>query len=249
MTDRNTFTSSVRTALCPGLGVVLLMSASPGCGTVRESWQETDLLDSGDPLADLAGDHDCEALNGLALDSYVARDLDIPELHIIGIREPRAPFAGPDGEVTIQIRRSGPVALVLSSFERAHWNVEIAADTVLDHVIINGYEPQEVTIDWSAVEPRPQFPPDPTVTSVNTVEDGDYLGFGYSWPTESELAGSCTEFYPADVCDRLGASWQADLQRQSDELSRLVRSAEALTNRTLSTFHGCYHLSRFELLP
>lgn len=226
--------------------VALVLGA--GCGTVLESWQEVDLLDSGDPSVDLAGAHDCETTEGYELDSYVARDLSAPELHIIGVWEPRAPFAGPDGEIVVRIHRPGNLALVLSSFASARWNLEVGPRTALDHVIINGYEPQQVDILEAGAPPATPEAPPTSITSVSATVDGDYLGLGYSWPTESELSGVCTDFYPSEVCEVLGDSWEAGLQRQVDELSRLVRSSEALTDRSLSSFHGCYHLSHFELL-
>jgi hypothetical protein len=62
------------------------------------------------------------------------------ELHIVGQYQPDA-----DGSVEVTVSRSGiPVILSLTSYEPTVWNVVAAPDTVIERVILDGYNAQSV---------------------------------------------------------------------------------------------------------
>lgn len=216
------------------LATCWMTAAGTGCGTVVEHWQEVRLLDGGDTRVTMAGFHDCGTL-----DSFVAREVESPELHIIAIYEPY----GWNSSVFVEVTRRGPLALFLSAYERTHWTVVVGPETTIDSIIVNGYYRQEVTIE-SPTGPVPDIP----TTIISFSDDGVNLGFGHSWPTEEERNATCEDYYPADVCEFLGDSWESNLQQEIDELQELVDNGEMLTGRLLSSFHGCYRLSQFQLI-
>jgi len=209
------------------------------CGTGIESWQEVSLLDDGNPLATMAGANDCNTAAGYELDSYVANAIQSPELHIIGVYEASMLPGTPRGEALIRIRRHSASTLVLSAYEPTRWTVRMEAGGRVDRVIATGYHRQEVVVE----------PADAGVetTTISYEDDQDMLGVGYSWPSESERHGQCEDFFSPEECEFLGEFWRYDLQHQIEELERLVAGAERITDRSLTTFHGCYDMSEFTL--
>jgi hypothetical protein len=76
-----------------------------------------------------------------------------PELHVVGIYESRSDHSGDDhprGETVVEVTRSGPVDLVLSSYEPTHWVVRPVGKAEIRTVILNGYHSQTAAVPEGA---------------------------------------------------------------------------------------------------
>ena len=70
------------------------------------------------------------------------------ELHVLTVYESRGDHAygyHPTGEARVEVTRSAPVILVLSSYEPTHWTVS-GDSAQIELVILNGYHTQTLTI-------------------------------------------------------------------------------------------------------
>lgn len=87
---------------------------------------------------------------GCALEPELVAEVENPtprglELHVFGVATSYSSNQPTWGETQVYVDRSGPVALVLSSWGAVHWRLHVEPDTDLTRVIINGYDRQEVT--------------------------------------------------------------------------------------------------------
>jgi hypothetical protein len=117
----------------------------------------------------------CTAGQG-ALSTYVAPTLSTPELHLLGVYESHSGHWGgrhPEGAITVDVTRSAPLILALSSYEPIHWTVRPVARAKIERIIINGYHAQRVT--------APEGIPVENRSGV-----GHWLGaYAYAWPSSS----------------------------------------------------------------
>jgi hypothetical protein len=219
------------------LPVALLAAAgSAACGTVLEYRQEVTFLADGDLTVSSTGTNDCNTEAGYRLDSYMAEEIAAPELHIIGIYGAPRLSGLPYGQVVVQVERPGPSVLVLSAYEATRWIIEPHPDAMIERVIATGYQEQQIGAPIGV-----------EVQTIDYVNSRDLLGLGVTWPSEADRGGECADFFGSDECELYGSAWRHELQRRIEELDRLVERAEDRTHLTLSTFHGCYEMSRFVL--
>jgi hypothetical protein len=217
----------------------LACAGAPGCGTVIEyETGTTDFLADGDRATTAAGEHDCDAGAGYTLDSYVAQEIEQPELHIVGIHTAYRGLDLPFGQATIRVERPGPSVLVLSAYEPTRWIVEPGPGAVVERVIATGYKAQQISAP-AGIE----------VEIVDIATAGDLLGLAVVWPSEMDRDGSCTDFFSPAECDLFGGAWRNELDKRVAELTRLVERAEDRTGLSLSTFHGCHSMSELALVP
>jgi hypothetical protein len=97
------------------------------------------------------------------------------QLHVIGIYESvdTDTEEREEGTVNVKVTRPGSSVLLLSAYERTHWNVEVAPGAVVERIVLSGYYAQRVTAPEGAkVESY----------AVNA-SDSDWLGYGYLWPS------------------------------------------------------------------
>ena len=80
-----------------------------------------------------------------AVSSWSANPALSPELNIIGMYESDGGHGAPAGTTTVQINRTGPMVLMLSSYEPVIWELTLAAGVDISEVILNGYNPSTVT--------------------------------------------------------------------------------------------------------
>ena len=75
----------------------------------------------------------------------------------------------------IRVRRTQPLALVLTAYEPTQWTVKLETGAPIDTVIATGNHRQEVILD----------PLDPTVEviTLSAEDDGEALGVAFSWPS------------------------------------------------------------------
>lgn len=84
--------------------------------------------------------------DGAQVDAWIAPYLYAPELHIFGVYESDGGHGAPPGNLTVQIDRPAEMVLALSSYEPVDWTIVVAAGAVIDNIVVNGYEPQTVTV-------------------------------------------------------------------------------------------------------
>ena len=73
------------------------------------------------------------------LTTFVVQMPEPEELHIIGV------YQATNNAITVDITRAGvPLTLVLSSYEPVAFTLNLAPGVLLEHVILNGYEPHTV---------------------------------------------------------------------------------------------------------
>lgn len=99
------------------------------------------------------------------------------ELHVLTVYESRGDHAygyHPTGEAQVEVTRSAPVILVLSSYEPTHWTVS-GASAQIELVILNGYHAQTLTIaDGITVIDRSGLEEGNTILSACSYgDDGD----------------------------------------------------------------------------
>jgi hypothetical protein len=117
----------------------------------------------------------CTAGQGV-LSTYVAPTRSTPELHLLGVYESHSNHSGnthPEGAVTVDVTRSAPLILALSSYEPVHWTVRPVAGAKIERIILNGYYPQRVTAPEG-------------IHVENHSGVGKWLGaYAYAWPSSS----------------------------------------------------------------
>jgi hypothetical protein len=68
-----------------------------------------------------------------------------PEVYVLSVYESQR--NGAQGEATVNVTRSAPLVLVLSSYEPTHWTVFGDENAHIEQVILSGYHPQSATVD------------------------------------------------------------------------------------------------------
>ncbi len=112
--------------------------------------------------------------------AYVGSSTGDKELHLIGVYEANAEHGKANlSKSAIQVkveRRNKPIILALSAYEPVNWNVNVEPGTVIEKIIVNGYNNQTV----SGVSGIP--------IQVHSYEaTGNYIGdFIYKWGTNPE---------------------------------------------------------------
>ena len=208
--------------------LALACAGGLGCGTVIEyETGTTDFLADGDCATTAAGEHDCDTGAGYSLDSYVAEELEQPELHIIGIHTGTGGWASVEGTWV----RARPPVLVLSAYERRA-DIEPAPGAVIDRVIATGYNAQQISA-----------PRGVEVEIIDIATAGDLLGLAVVWPSDMDRDGSCTDFFSPAECDLFGGAWRNELDKRVAELTRLVERAEDRTGLSSAPFR-CKSSSR-----
>lgn len=136
-------------------------AVSPG-GPTTPIPPSTPTLDSGTPSGDTAGATPTETTTtpppalaapiitgncqGAQVDTWVAPYLYAPELHIFGVYESDGGHGAPPGNLTVQIDRPAEMTIALSSYEPVDWTIVVGVGAVIDGIVVNGYEPQTVTV-------------------------------------------------------------------------------------------------------
>ncbi len=122
--------------------------------------------------------HDCATQQGYRVATYTKPDPRGPELIVLGIYESRSDHGygyHPTGEATVQVRRTSPHVLVLSSYEPTRWTLDIAPGAKLEGVILNGYHAQTLA----------SVPAGLRVVDRSGV--GNYLSAcAYKWPDDNQ---------------------------------------------------------------
>jgi hypothetical protein len=86
---------------------------------------------------------DCASM----VSTYTRPEQEGPELVVLGIHESRGDYSPgfhPEGTATVQVRRTRPHILVLSSYEPTLWRLEVGPGARLEGIILNGYYAQRV---------------------------------------------------------------------------------------------------------
>jgi hypothetical protein len=134
----------------------------------------------------------CTAGQGV-LSTYVSPAGSTPELHLLGVYESHSNHSGgnhPEGAVTVDVTRSAPLILALSSYEPIHWTVKPVTGARIERIILNGYYPQRVTA-----------PDGIPVENLSGVQQ--WLGaYAYAWPSAS--GGSDTPRLVSELEKRTG---------------------------------------------
>ena len=88
----------------------------------------------------------------------------------------RCPEPAADGETEVEVSRSAaPIVLVLSSYVSTSWRLNLAPETQLRQVIINGYEPSVLANQPDGVE------------VIDLTGPGRYLSAcSYVWPGDDQ---------------------------------------------------------------
>ena len=75
----------------------------------------------------------------IAFETHEIEDQDAAtEMHVVGVYE-----GANNGSVTVNT--GAPTILVLASYERANWTVNLGPGTTIEKIILSGYENQSVT--------------------------------------------------------------------------------------------------------
>jgi hypothetical protein len=110
-----------------------------------------------------------------ALSTYVAPTRSAPELHLLGVYETHSNHSGgnhPEGAATVDVKRTAPLILTLSSYEPVHWTVRAMPGTNVQSIILNGFYSQRVTA--------------PEGIPVTNRSGSNWLGtYAYAWPSTS----------------------------------------------------------------
>jgi hypothetical protein len=111
------------------------------------------------------GVHDCDLGSQSAYAHYEAgTSPGAPQLHLVGVYE--AAPGSPD--VQVEVARSGPSVVVLSSYEAINWVVSVAPGATVERVIAYGYHASTVSapagtpVEVHSVEPGGEHLPDET---------------------------------------------------------------------------------------
>lgn len=112
--------------------------------------------------------------------AYVGSSTGDKELHLIGVYEANAEHGKRNlSKSAIQVkveRRNKPIILALSAYEPVNWNVTLEPGTVINKIIVNGYNNQTV----SGVSGIP-------IEEHSYEETGEYIGdFIYKWGATAE---------------------------------------------------------------
>jgi len=93
------------------------------------------------------------------------------ELHVLG------QYTAPDNATTVQVRRTGtPLVLVLSTYDRTDWRLEIADGVILQQVILSGYTASRLLDPPDGVE----------VINRSGQGQGAFAACGYRWPDDDQ---------------------------------------------------------------
>jgi hypothetical protein len=191
--------------------------------------------------------HDCDTQAGYALDTHTPTGG--PGLHIIGVYTARGSASHPwnnpasncgDGnpeacdnaavakEAFVLVDIPGANTLLLTAYERTHWNVHVAPGSTIDRILVSGHHKQ--TVD-----------PDPATEIVRH----DSSDFFFEWLTEEDLSLTCDEVSTegGDYCSLIGDEWQRDRIATAATRDALVSWAEPIANMPVSSFTGCYDMS------
>jgi hypothetical protein len=106
---------------------------------------------------------DCDKGAGYFTSRHEGDECLSPELHVLGVNETYT------GEGTVHVSRSGPLTLVLSSYEAVAWTVTTEPGVVLDRVIVNAYEASTAVV------------PDGVLVTDHS-GPRSWLVCGYRWP-------------------------------------------------------------------
>jgi hypothetical protein len=140
----------------------------------RSGFQMIDTADGGN--AD--GVHACEG----NYDHYEHGAGTGTQLHVIGIYEAADADGSGAGIVDVQVTRPGSSVLLLSAYERTHWNVQVGPGAFVERIVLSGYYAQSVNAPEGAkIESY----------AVDAV-DSNWLGYGYDWPS----------YYSFDLVDK-----------------------------------------------
>ena len=103
------------------------------------------------------------------LTSFVEPTPQPEELHIIGV------YQATDNVITVNVNRADiPLTLVLSAYEPVKFTLVLAPGVLLEHVILNGYNPHSVEGQGDAM-----------VTDLS--DNFDYIvACGYFWPDKDD---------------------------------------------------------------
>jgi hypothetical protein len=81
--------------------------------------------------------------NGYAVDTWYSGALLVPELEIFGVYESDA---APGNNMTIDIDRPVEMTVVVSSYSAVNFTIVVHAGSIVDRVIVNGYDKHTVTV-------------------------------------------------------------------------------------------------------
>ena len=193
-TSTTTGTSSTTTSTPTKTGTTVTTSTTdtgtpPTTGTTSTGTTSTGTTSTGTtstttaPASQAVGTSDCAyGFTGYSDPMPIA-----PEVHILGVYEP----GGSGGIIDVEILRQTQMTLVLSAYSRTEWYLNVAAGTVLDAVVLNGYEDQFV------------FNVPAGVPVIQKSPYANWYGnYAYAWP--SAPGGSDTQALVAAVEASLG---------------------------------------------
>ncbi|MEY4616620.1 MAG: hypothetical protein RJB66_1580 [Pseudomonadota bacterium] len=143
------------------------------------------------PLAGINASHAflSESAKTLTLLSNELSAIPRPEVHVIAMHEPREKGAHP---VRILVTGHGTGVLLLSSYESAHFEVEVNPGATLKRVIVHGYKNHKISgVDISIIERRDN-PNAFKISAYNTDYAKALLDFFMS--EETRQTGTCLDF-------------------------------------------------------
>lgn len=100
------------------------------------------------------------------------------ELHVVGIYDAYNDATGSNGPASVHIDRAGSIVLFLSSYSEAQWTVTAGPDTILESIVVSGYE--TVSVDGPAGVP---------VYTMIAEQSGSFVGCGYEYPDQDPNSG------------------------------------------------------------
>jgi hypothetical protein len=181
--DRVTATTAFRhlTNVIPfGIAAALIGALGVGTGlwvvpTVQQKLAEKTTFTS--PISSAAN---CGIGGSDDFSAYVGSSTGDKELHLIGVYEANAEHGKRNlskSAIEVKVeRRNKPIILALSAYEPVNWNVTVEPGTVINKIIVNGYNNQTV----SGVSGIP-------IEEHSYEETGKYIGdFIYKWGATAE---------------------------------------------------------------
>ena len=110
--------------------------------------------------------------------SYFAPKMCTPEMVVIGVYEGDAAH---NRTIEVNINRTSPMTLVLSSYEEVHWLVRAVPDAKIDQIILSGFAQQQLAVGFS----RPFALVSRSILGGGGLAE-PWLGCGYKYPTDQD---------------------------------------------------------------
>jgi hypothetical protein len=163
-----------------GIAAALIGALGVGTGLWVVPTVQQKLAEKTTFTSPISSDANCGIGGSDDFSAYVGSSTGDKELHLIGVYEANAEHGKRNlSKSAIQVkveRRNKPIILALSAYEPVNWNVTVEPGTVIEKIIVNGYNNQTV----SGVSGIP-------VEEHSYEETGKYIGdFIYNWGATTE---------------------------------------------------------------